>query len=273
MYRSLVVGLTLLVLAAGCNAPVESTPESTLTPVAVPEAENEQVAPGELAPGVDSTGVTDAGRLAAAHADVLAGTTYSVNQTLAQTYRNGTVEARYVTRARFATDGRFVATLTQADRREGTLSVRRVERFSDGTRLYEADTEANETHYSVAPGTDGVPRSPGSAYPDNLTNSRAIAQLFSLVEANTTDQWVENGTRYYHLESRQQPPLADLPPLQNVTLTATVAETGLVTGYRVEYDVVRGGAVVHVLVAVDYRAVAETTVAPPAWLNRVNATG
>lgn len=270
MHRSLVAALSLLVLLAGCNAPVSDGPASTVTPAPVPpsNASDDRLAPGELAPGVESSGVTDATRLAAAHADVLGASGYTVNQTLGQTYANGTVESRYVTRAAFAsTAGRFTATLTQTDRSADGRSTRTVERFADGRRVYEATTEANETRYRVVRGPDGAPRPPETFYPTNFTNEPAIARLFTLVETATTDRWVENGTQYVRVESRGR---SSVPPLRNVTLEATVAETGLVTDYRVEYDVVRGGAAVHVVVAVSYTAVGETTVERPGWLDRVS---
>lgn len=273
MNRSLAVGLVLVVLVAGCNAPVSSTPTSTVTPVPLPasNASDDRVAPGELAPGVEASGVTDAGRLARAHASVLATRGYTVDQTLARTHPNGTVESRYVTRAQFAAgSGRFRASLTQTDRVDGRLSTRRVERFADGTQVYEAATDANATRYRVVRAPDGTLRSPAAIYPTNLTNDPAIARLFTLVETDTTDQWVENGTRYLRVES---PGSADLPPLRNVSLVATVTESGLVTDYRVEYDVRRNGVRVHVVVAVTYTDVGDTTVRAPDWIDRVNATG
>lgn len=275
MNRSLVAGLVLVVLLAGCSAPADSTPSSTLTPVDVPETpdRSDRLASGEFAPGVDDSGVTDPGRLARAHADVLSRSSYTVNQTLSQTYANGTVKSKYVTDARFASaPGTFTANATQTDRFDGTHTTRYVERFADGERVYERVTEADETRYGIVRTGDGRPRDPLAMYPRNLTNSQAIARLFRLVETNTTDRWVENGTRYVRVQSRQEPPLSDLPPLQNVTIQATVAESGLVTSYRVEYDVARDDTAVHVVVAVTYDDVGETAVRPPMWLDRVNAT-
>lgn len=273
MNRALVVWLVLAAVLAGCNAPASSDPGSTLTPAPVPasDASADRLATGELAPGVEPSGVTDATRLAAAHADVLAASGYTVNQTLTQTYANGTVESRYVTRATFGTaPGRFEATLTQTDRGEDGLSTRTVERFADGTRVYEAVTEATGTRYRVIRGPDGSPRDPGTFYPTNFTNEPAVARLFTLVATEPTDRWVEDGTQYLRVESQAR---ATVPPLRNVTLEATVAETGVVRDYRVEYDVVRGGTLVHVTVAVSYADVGEATVERPGWLDRVNASG
>lgn len=272
MNRSLAVWLVLAAVLAGCNAPASSDPASTLTPAPVPasNATADRLAAGELAPGVEASGVTDATRLAAAHADVLAASGYAVNQTLTQTYANGTVESRYVTRATFAAvPGRFGATLTQTDRGEDGLSTRTVERFADGRRVYEAVFEGNETRYRVIRSSDGTPKPPTAFYPTNFTNEPAVARLFTLVATETTDRWVENGTRYVRVASGER---ATVPPLRNVSLAATVAETGLVTDYHVQYDVVRGGVTVHVDVAVSYTDVGETTVRPPEWLDRVNAS-
>lgn len=279
MTRSLAAALALAVLLAGCNAPVDSTPGSTLSPAPVPEKPASHDRPsGELAPGVGPTGVTDAARLASAHAETLAGAGYTVNQTLSQTYTNGTVESRYVTHARFAPDAaRFTTNLTQTDRFGGDgLSTRHIERFADGERVYEVVTERTTARYRVIRGPEGVPRPPSAFYPSNFTNERAIARLFTLVETTTTDRWTEDGTRYVRVASPREAPFPSLPPLQNVTLVATVTGSGLVTDYRVEYDVIRSGDVVHVVVAVEYTAVGETTVHRPDWVDRVpggNATG
>jgi hypothetical protein len=273
--RSLGVALSLLALAvvlAGCNAPASGTPASTLTPAPVPEANasTDRLAAGELAPGVEASGVTDTTRLARAHAEVLAASGYTVDQTVVRTDLNGTLDARYVTHARFAADaGSFDATLTQTDLVDGTRTTRTVERFGDGQQVYEAVTESNETRYRVVRRPDGRPRSPAVFYPTNLTNEPAIAQLFSLVETTTTDRWTENGTRYVHVQSVQR---FSLPRFQNVTLDATVAESGLVSDYRVAYDVVRDGVTIHVVVAVTYTDVGETSPERPGWLDRVNAT-
>ncbi|WP_435196807.1 DUF7537 family lipoprotein [Natronomonas sp. EA1] len=258
------VGLVVLLVLAGCNAPATET-ERTLTPAPVPETAS-PTPTRALAPGVDSAGVFDSPALASAHARVLGEASYTVNQTVFQQYPNGTVDARYVTVARFAADHTvFRSTLRQADRRDGRLVTRRVERYGDGSRVYEAVTAENETTYGVVRGPDGEPRSPVNVFPANLTNRRPIERLFTLVETETVETRARNGTRFVRVATTEP---QRLPPLRNVTLTATVREDGVVTAYRVTYDVDRGEGRIDVLVALEYTAIGETTPEAPPWLDR-----
>ena len=269
MYRALAVAVLLVV--AGCNAPTgdSSTDAATVTPVAVPETTATPRHPGRLAPGVTDEGVVDPGRLVRTHEARLSATTYTVNQTLVRRDDNGTVRSRYVTRARFAAEpGRFRAVVRQADRENGTLVVRYDERFGDGDRAYAAEDTGNGTEYRLMRYPGGGPRDPEGVYFRNLTNRDAIGRLFTLADTEPVGTFTEDGTRFVRLRS---PEPTAIPPLRNVTLTATVSERGVVRSYRVEYDVTRDGAVA-TTVAVSYTGVGTTTVERPAWVDRVNAT-
>lgn len=233
----------------------------------VPSAESTATPDGQLAPGVRTDGV-NGGRLAEAHTRALANTSYTVNQTLVQRYSNGTLRSRYVTVARFtATPGRFTATLNQTDRRDGQLVERTVRRYGDGDDAYAAITERNTTRYQRLRWPDGEPRDPRQVYPENLTNTRSIARVFTLVETRVVDTVEVNGTRYARLNSVGN---ASLPPLANVSVTALVSERGVLRSYRVTYDVSRSEGSVQATVAVSYTRVGETTVSEPAWLARVD---
>lgn len=265
------LAVAALLLLAGCNAPAgpagPSTETRTVTPVPVPSVEATATPEGQFAPGVRTDGV-DGGRLADAHASALANTSYTVNQTLVQRYANGTLRSRYVTVARFtATPGRFAATLRQADRRDGRLVERTVRRYGDGDVAYAAITERNTTRYQRLRWPDGEPRDPRLVYPENLTNARSIARVFTLVETRVVDTVEINGTRYARLESVSN---ATLPPLANVSVTALVSKRGVLRSYRVTYDVARSEGSVRATVAVSYTRVGETTVSEPAWLDRVD---
>lgn len=266
-----VLAVAALLVLAGCNAPTgpagPSTETRTVTPVPVPSAEATTTPDGQFVPGVRDDGV-DGGRLAEGHALALANTSYTVNQTLVQRYANGSLRSRYVTVARFTeTPGRFDATLRQADRRDGRLVERTVRRYGDGDAAYVAITEENTTRYQRLRWPDGEPRDPQRVYPENLTNARSIARVFTLVETRMVDTVEVNGTRYARLESAEN---ATLPPLANVSVTALVSERGVLRSYRVTYDVSRREGGVRATVAVSYTRVGETTVTEPSWLDRVD---
>lgn len=238
-----------------------------MTPAPVPSVESAATPDGRFAPGVRDD-VVNGERLARAHARALSTTSYTVNQTIVQRYSNGTLRSRYVTVARFTeTPGRFAATLSQADRRDGRLVERTVRRYGDGEAAYAAITEANTTRYQRLRWPDGEPRDPRQVYPENLTNARSIARVFTLVETRMVDTVEVNGTRYARLESA---PNATLPPLTNVSVTALVSERGVLRSYRVTYDVSRAEESVRATVAVSYTRVGETTVSEPPWLDRVD---
>jgi hypothetical protein len=266
MARALLV--VALVVLAGCSLPTggeTATPER-VTAAPVPEA---TARPGVLAPGVTDAGVTNPGRLAAAHARTLEATSYTVNQTLVQRWTNGTLRSRYATVARFGAEpGRFDARLVQTDREDGRLVTRQVRRYGDGERAYIATTEANRTTYRLLRYPDGEPRDPTDVYLRNLTNVLAVERVFTLVPTDTVGTFTENDTRFARVESTAP---TTILPLRNVTVTATVAESGVIRSYRVRYDATREGEL-RASVALRYTAVGTTTVTDPPWLDRVNAT-
>lgn len=265
MFRALFVAV--LLVTAGCSLPAgEPTATDRVTAAPVPEA---TARPGVLAPGVTEAGVTDPGRLAAAHARTLEATSYTVNQTLVQRWTNGTLRSRYVTVARFGAEpGRFDAQLEQTDREAGRLVTRRVHRYGDGERAYIATTEGNRTSYRLLRYPDGAPRDPTDVYLRNLTNVLAVERVFTLVPTDTVGTFTENGTRYVRVESTAP---TTILPLRNVTVTATISESGVIRAYRVRYDVTREGEL-RATVALRYTAVGSTQVTEPPWLDRVNAT-
>jgi hypothetical protein len=233
-----------------------------VTPAPVPEATPTNEG---LAPGLEVTGVFDAGRLAAAHADALAGRSFTFIRVDAR-YTDGELRQRDRSVLRYAADGeRFRYDLRQTDRSEGADTTSRIRRYADGTRVYQAVTRANETSYDVLRTAGGSTSDPARVFPSNATNERGLARLFVLVDTEVTGERVAGGTRVYRVAT---PAPQSVPPLRNITLVANVTETGLVRDYRLRYDVVRSGRQVEVVVRTTYRDVGETTVTEPVWLER-----
>lgn len=266
---SLAVALASLVVLAGCGTSAPDTDESTLTPAPVPEAgrPTATAGSGELAPGLRETGVVDPGRLVAAHAATLATTSFTVRQSVVRRYPNRTVASRYETVVRLSADKRrFHYVLRQANRRDGRLHETRIERFSTGEHVFERVRQDGATRY------DRV-RAPGvrAFLPANASNRRALERLLDRVDTTVTGRLVRNGATLYRVGIENG--RTDAPPLENVSLTALVAESGLVSEYRVEYDVTHGGVRHHVVVEVAYTRLGETTVERPAWVDDAsNAT-
>lgn len=263
--RSLVVAL-LLVLA-GCGSLASPTPDpetATVTPAPVPGGTPPPSAE-TLAPGLDEGGVFDAGRLAAAHADALAGRSFTLVRTDSR-YVDGSLVQRDRSVLRYAAGGeRFRYDLQQTDRREGANQTARIERYADGEQVYVAVTSGNRTRYELLRASDGSAYAPTRVFPANATNERGLARLFVLIDTEVVGERTVDGRTVYRLRTVGS---QSVPPLRNITFVANVSETGQVRSYRLEYDVVRSGQSVHVVASTTYRALDETTVKEPPWLAR-----
>lgn len=263
--RSLVVAL-LLVLA-GCGSPAAPAPDpgtATVTPAPVPAGTPPPGAEA-LAPGLAEDGVFDAGRLAAAHAEALAGRSFTLVRTDAR-YTDGTLRQRDRSVLRYAAGGeRFRYDLDQTDRREGANETARIERYADGERVYVAVTRGNTTSYDLLRASDGSTYAPTRVFPANATNERGLARLFVLIDTEMIGEWTVDGRTVYRLRTVGS---QSVPPLRNTTFEANVSETGLVRSYSLEYDVMRSGTSVRVVASTTYRALDETTVTEPPWLER-----
>ncbi|MFC7228517.1 hypothetical protein N0B31_13985 [Salinirubellus salinus] len=262
--------VTLVLVLAGCGgygAPTADPRTTTVTPAPVPAATPAPSAT-TLAPGLGTGGVFDAGRLAAAHADALAGRSFTLNRTDSR-YVNGTLSQRDTSLLQYATGReRFRYDLRQTDRRGGANATSRIERYADGERVFVAVTRGNETRYDLLRSSDGSASAPTLVFPENATNERGIARLFVLIDTEVTGERTVDGRSVYRLAS---PSPQTVPPLRNISFVANVTETGLVRDYRVSYDVVRSGRQVRVVTHTSYRGVGETTVPEPPWLGRAEA--
>jgi len=251
--------LALFVLVSGCAgfAAQETTP--TVTPAPVPETPPpEPAGPTDFAPGLDEEGSVDPARLAAAHASVLLEESYTVNQTVIERRPNGTVMARYVTTGRFGDDPeRFASVLRQAD--EGGDSTRVVRWFGDTDAVYRFVERDNGTEPTRS---DAAEVRNGSDFRSTLTNRGPITRAFGLVPTTAREQVVREDTRFLRIAT---PEPTTVPPLENISVAATVSERGVVHSYRVTYEVDRNGQRIHVTVLLRYTDIGSTTVGRPAW--------
>lgn len=240
-----------LVATAGCNAPLTDEPAAgetpTVTPVAVEERATGQT--DELAPGLGPDGVDDAERLLDAHAAVLANDSYTVRLASSREPTDGSTATRYDRVVRVASAERFHYVLsTETDDGE-----RRVERWRDGARAYEATTENGSTSY----------RSLEAPAPPALLTRGDLLRLFLFVPADVVDSYERNGTTVHHVAGGP----SQLPPLSDVSYEATITERGLVRSYEVSYTLDGRRPEATVTVTATVSEVGGTTVERPPWVD------
>lgn len=267
------VVVVLMLVLAGCGSTVgppagAGSETATVTPAPVPTGTPRAVGLDTLAPGLGPDGVFDARRLAAAHADSLAGQSFTVVQR-DRRYANGTLVLGDRSVLRYAAGGhRFDYDLQQTDRRDGANATSRIQRYADGERVFVAVGRGNETTYDVLRASDGSLYAPERVFPANATNRRGLVRLLVLIDTEVTDEWTVGGRTVYRVETTGP---GALPPLRNISFVANVTETGLVQSYQLSYEVTRSTGRVHIVAGTTYRDVGTTTVTEPPWVERAKA--
>ena len=272
----LATAVVALVVLAGCGSAVapapDGTPTRTVTPAPVPVPQQTEAPqsrrPSELAPGLSAEGVFDPVRLADAHAAALSNASFTAVRKERRRYANGSLRSRYRSAVRVSAGGdRFRYELNQTDLRDGRTSEQRLARYSDGSTVYVATTRGGKTTYSVVGGSE-TPAEPSTVLPGNATARFGVLRLFGSLRFDVLDRRTVDGRTVYRVGVENDS--RTLGGLRNVTMNATVREDGLVTAYRLGYDVDD----IRVAVVVEFRRVGETRVTPPEWLPAArNATG
>lgn len=248
-----------LVVTAGCGAfPVgteQPTASDTLTPVPVPNA-SEEPDPGErsLPPGVSSDGTLDVDRLARAHTDALADTSYTETLARTVTVAGAPTTVRQSLR-RVMVDGN--ATLVE---RAGTRLVPRRTLYSDPGGIYLRVSDPNRTRVSELNGSGRIP-----------TPEETVSQFLGgrTVEVTPVER---RGTVLYRLAvtSDESPPVLearqDITTATNYSVTALVARSGFVRELSVTYDRSDGGRPQRVRISVEYTGLGVTDVSRPPWV-------
>lgn len=261
-------GLILLLSAAvtaGCGGLVGSQldGQGTLTPVPVPsDGTPASESDGRIAPGLTTDGIVDPERLLRTHADRLENTSYAFHRRVSRRNPDGSIRSTSET---VIHDDESAVRVRHARTvyRGGNRTVTRVDRWTAGDETYTAITRDNETTYEVAAVASGGKPLETTHYSESLT------QILAHLPVAVGPPAEVEGTTVYPLEVTER---RDVYPLRNVSFVGNVTERGLVTEYRLEYEVRHDGTPIRVTVR---RAVStgRTTVARPDWLpNAVNAT-
>ena len=266
-----VVGICLLLVLAGCNAPVGDAaterPATTATAAPVPDS--------TLAPGVTDEGVVDPERLAAVHRGAIEDRSYTLVANRTVRYSNGTLRSELWLQVRLGERRTYHATASTAGSEgpvflgeppataefwgNGSVYVRRFAR--DGERTYntfEPVRGAGTWQYWVRM----VPFGGGVGSP-----RRFIGDLFATVPTRL-DGTTHNTTAYRLVGDSATGPVKGVDGVSDVRLTAVVRANGLVRSISLQYAGQVDGEPIRVTRRVRYGRVGRTTADQSSWFDR-----
>lgn len=280
MYRLCVV---LLVVLAGCSGTGGTvgdggeSPTETVTPVPVPDADPERGRPT----GIDGSGVSDPGSLAAAHDRRLEERSYRLVSNQTVRYANGSVRSQYLIDLRLAANRTYSVTV----RTDGPAGPRLLgdppavsEFWSDGETYVRAFGTNDPTYNEFTPTASGVGTwrfwATTGVFEVRLSPPELIRESLGAVPTRIeSTRSIDGGERYRVVDVGA--PDAELPfpsasPARNVDLVAAVDRSGLVRRLELEYDGRIDGDRVVVSRSIAYSDVGTTEVRRPAWFDRAS---
>ncbi|ELZ23203.1 hypothetical protein C475_16179 [Halosimplex carlsbadense 2-9-1] len=273
------IAVALLVVLAGCSALAPGTDRPTVTPAPAPTD-------SPLPPGVESSGVTGASALAAAHAAALGNSSYTLVTNRTVRTANGSLRSALIVRlalspgpsrdyhARVSVDGPAAPLVigeppTRAEYwANDEVYLRR--RTVDDRTAYSRydDTDAYVGTWSFWLGTAALDLGPE-------TDLRSTLRGFETrVAADSPERERVHlvGTTARSDEFVDDP--AEVERVENATLHAFVTESGFVESYHVVYDAtLDDGERVRVRRSVRFEGVGTTTVDRPSWYDEAMSEG
>lgn len=239
------------------------------TEVAVPAwvADAKETFANRFAPGLNESGVTDSAALADAHVAVLRNTSYTILTNMTARAPDSTLRARLNATRKV---------VHEPTRTYGQSDVKGENPRAVGLAGYDLEVWATEngTWYAVEQSNGTDYRKVADRLRPSAAERANRATIFVLFSAlNTTVEGTEtrNGTTLYRVESTgvQNPgTLASqlrVDAVENVSVTALVADSGLVYEYHLEYTATLAGNTSHVERTVRFTALGETSVERPSW--------
>ena len=283
MNRSQVLPIVIaaMVVLSGCNALTggddTETETPTVTPVDVPTDEPTATPVPVLAPGLTGAGVVDAADLANAHEDALNDDSYTVVSNNTIRYANGTLRFQWNRTMRVAEglEPFYIVSRPNGSGRQPAVSSQRVERWSNGERLYSAIVRQNDTKYSVSALNRGF---------ISVQNGEQFLTLFNAFETRVVGQETRNGTEIYRIRATNVTNPEYLPRSvlntsknpRNISFRALVDSEGVVRSYHLAYtatDIWRGVETTNrVTQSLRYTDIGSTVVERPDWYEAANHT-
>lgn len=270
-----------VVVLAGCNALTggddTETDTPTVTPVDVPTDEPTATPMPMLAPGLTEAGVVSASDLANAHEDALDNGSYTIVSNSTVRYANGTLryQRNRIMRVSEGSEPFYAVSRYNGSGRQPVVTLQRIERWSDGERLYSAIVRENETRYS----TSALNRAFIS-----VQKGDQFLSLFTALETRVVGQETRNGTELYRVRATNITNPEYLPRSvlntsknpRNISFRALVDSEGIVQSYHLGYtttEINRGVETTNrVTQSLRYTDIGSTTVERPAWYEAANRT-
>lgn len=259
------VALAALCVLAGCGAFVGPETETSTTttpaePTATPTTTSRPI-------GLTAGGVTDALNLSRAHARNLGRSSYTVRTVERYYAPNGTLLARYRADRRVA-DRRFALQENRSGPREvitGILLPENATVYSNGTHVFTRVVRDGRPRYEARPAGQSI-------FGPVTTHGRDLVyQVFAASDTEIADVVSRNGTTRYRVEGTGGPVELELERATNLSVTASIARSGVVRELDLAYDAQVGNRSVRVDRTVTYFRLGGTTVERPAWVDRAAA--
>lgn len=252
---ALPIALALLVLLSGCNGILADT--ETATPTA--ETSETPASDVTLPPGVTEDGVESPFDLASAHQRVASNTSHVVTKTVTVRYENESEAHWNLTRRHDAQRGTSLLTQTTTGppstyRTQESLEIWTNETVSVGM----ADVGDDQVFFRP---TGGYVHNPGVS---------GLPALFLAVETDVTGT-TQRGESLVHLVGTDVLSAEGLDPIarnvSNVSLSAAVRPSGLVTQYSLGYDATLDGTAVRITETYQFDRRASVRADRPPWVS------
>ncbi len=270
--RLVLVGL--LVVLAGCPA-VSSGPTPTeLTPAPIPD---EPVYP----PGVDPSGVVDPTRLATAHSAIVDSQSHTLISNRTIRTDNGTLRSLLSVRLALGPTRAYRVTVRTAGPDAPVLigaPPARAQYWANDSVGVRSLTRANHTEYSTfSPGTEFAGswqywRTTAAFGGAGGFDDETFESAFEAIPTRVAGTDTQDRTTFVTLvgDRARSPAFAKVGsgPVSNVSLRATVSDTGLIRRFVLEYERRQAGSPISMRWVLTNSGVGTTTAQRPPWFDR-----
>ncbi len=261
-WRTLLVAL--LAVTAGCSA-LSGTdePTATATPVPVPEVRTEQPTPDGIAPGLETDGIRNVDRLAAAHVEAVANTSYVWRSSTRVDRLPDAAGDEHVVRETLSVESerryRYYTNRRDLDSRGDTRLLANLTEYADGETTYRRYRPFGEREFVYL---EQPARPASQRYGWTVTNP--IRQYLAVSDATVYRASVD-GQRYYRVEA-ERGTVPGIAGGTDYTVSALVSREGFVRSMNVTYELQRNTLTELVRYSFRYERPESVTVEPPGWV-------
>lgn len=279
-----VLGAGVLVLT-GCSGfvPADGTSTETVSPFPVPSPSATRTAEATVPPGVANGLVTNPGALWRAHRDALSNASYAVRFEETVRYANGSTRSKIEKITRVSRDGLRSRSFVRG---QGEVNLplfpnaTRVELYIEGEEGYARARDPAGDGQGTGDDQEDDGQRPRYARIAGTFETRyrgppsSLLFVIGSMELQATRTRRGNGTAFRVVSTELVAPVflaeaLDLDEglsIERASLRATVAPSGLVRKYRLNYTLSSDGTVLRGTRSVRYRGIGSTDVDRPLWI-------